>query len=132
MTEPTDLADRYGAPSAARRAVFIGVVVVLAAALAGWAGWATWSQSTPEVSSKLLSFEVAGEHSAIARVSIDLADGADATCTLRAYADDHTIVGELSFVPTGSGTTEQTVRTEREATSVELLGCTTPDQPRPR
>ena len=51
---------------------------------------------------------------------------------LRAYAEDHTVVGELSFTPERSGRTDQTVRTERRATSVELMGCTAEGQNRPR
>ena len=35
MSQPTDLADRYGAPSPRARGVLVGVVVVVAAALLG-------------------------------------------------------------------------------------------------
>ena len=58
-------------------------------------------------------------------------DGVVASCTLRAFAEDHTVVGELVFAPKG-GKSDQSVRTERRATSVELLGCTAPGQNRPR
>jgi len=133
VTQPTDLADRYGAPSSGRRAALVGVLVVVGAAFAGWVGWTYWSQSTPEVTSELMGFDVTSAHAAVAEVAVDLADGdVRATCRLRAYADDHTVVGELNFTPTASGRTEQTIRTEREATSVELLGCTAPGQTRPR
>ena len=54
-----------------------------------------------------------------------------ASCTLRAFAEDHTVVGELVFVPE-DGRSDQDVRTERRATSVELLGCTAPGQNHPR
>ena len=58
-----------------------------------------------------------------------------ASCLLRAFSADHSVVGELNFKVAGeSGTTlrKVTLRTEREATSVELIGCTTADQRRPR
>ena len=133
MRAPTDLADRYGVPSAGRRRALMAVVVVVAAAFLGWVGWTIWSQSTPEVTSDLIGYRVEDAHTATASVQVTLADdGVRASCTLRAYAEDHTVVGELSFSPDSSGRTEQTVRTEREATSVELVGCTAPGQNRPR
>ncbi len=133
MTTQTDLVDRYGAPAPWRRRVLLGASVALAAAFLGWLGWTIWAQSTPEVQSAMLGYDVVDEHGASATVRVDLADDdVEATCLLRAYAEDHTVVGELSFTPTASGRTEQTVRTERLATSVELVGCTAPGQNRPR
>jgi hypothetical protein len=44
---------------------------------------------------------------------------------------DHSVVGELTVaVDSGpaTSTVRSTVRTERRATGVELLGCTAPDQ----
>jgi hypothetical protein len=54
---------------------------------------------------------------------------------VRAIAADKSVVGELNFKIAGaSGSTlrEVKLRTEREATSVELIGCTTAEQSRPR
>ena len=133
MSAPTDLTDRYGAPSAGRRWALLAVVVVVVASFLGWLGWTIWSQSTPQVTSNLVGFRVQDEHTATASVQVKLADAdVEASCTLRAYAGDHTVVGELAFTPEASGRTEQTVRTERRATSVELVGCTAPGQNRPR
>ena len=133
MTAPTDLSDRYGAPSAHRGRVVLGVAVVLAAAFLGWLGWTIWAQVNPEVEAELVSFEVVDEHSATARVQVRLGDeDVEATCKLRAYAEDKVVVGELAFTPAGSGTSQQTIRTERRATAVELAGCTAPGQNRPR
>ena len=50
---------------------------------------------------------------------------------MRALAEDKTAVGELAFTPV-DGVNEVVIRTERRATRVEKLGCTSPDQPRPR
>jgi len=54
-----------------------------------------------------------------------------ASCLLRAYAEDHSVVGELP-VPVESGAPTRsvvaTVRTERRATAVELVGCSAPGQ----
>ena len=132
MPQPTAHADRYGAPSPLRRRVVIAVCVVVVAAFVGWLGWTIWDQSTPEVQSNLVGYDVVDEHAATAKVDVRLADDdVRASCTLRAYAEDHTVVGELVFTP-DEGRNTPTVRTERRATSVELLGCTAPGQNRPR
>ena len=51
-----------------------------------------------------------------------------ATCLLRAFAEDHSVVGELSFTPEygADQPLEETVRTERRATSLELIGLHRP------
>ena len=54
-----------------------------------------------------------------------------ASCRVRAFAEDHTTVGEISFTP-AQGRNDVEIRTERRATSIDLIGCTTPDQERPR
>jgi hypothetical protein len=133
-TDP--LADRYGAPSPARRRA-----VVLASGLVGllalvWLAWVIWFQSTPEVQSSLRSFEVVDSHTATADVTVKVrSEEVSANCLVRAFGEDHSVVGELNFeVERTSGTTrrEVTLRTERPATSVELIGCTAEGQPRPR
>ena len=65
---------------------------------------------------------------------VDLEDGVSATCVVRAYAEDHSTVGEIAFevAPAEGQRYEQQLRTDRLATSVESLGCTTTSQPRPR
>lgn len=133
MSAPTDLADRYGAPRPWRRRAVVGGCVVVAAAFLGWLAWTIWAQSTPEVRSELVGYHVRDEHAAEATVDVRLDDeDVRASCTVRAFAEDHTVVGELVFTPGGSGRSEQVVRTERRATSVDLVGCTAPGQQRPR
>jgi hypothetical protein len=133
VSAPTDLSERYGAAPVWRSRLVLGLVVVVAAAFLGWLGWTIWSQTHPQVQSNLLTYDVVDEHAARADVLVQLAaPDVQAACTLRAYAEDHSVVGELQFEPTASGRSERTVRTERRATSVELLGCTAPGQNRPR
>jgi len=127
----SDLADRYGAPSRWRRTVTVGVAVALAVVSLGWLGWTVWFHSTPAVTSDLVSFDVTNDHETLARLDVELGDGVEASCRLRAFAEDHTTVGELAFTPV-DGTNEVVIRTERRATTVEKLGCTAPGQPRPR
>ncbi len=128
----TDLADRYGSPSPWRRPVTIALVAALAAVGLTWLVWVAWFHGTPEVRSEVVSFEVTSDHEVAARLDVRLSDDdVDATCRLRALAEDKTAVGELAFTPV-DGDNDVVIRTERRATSVEKLGCTTADQPRPR
>jgi hypothetical protein len=134
--KPDALADRYGAPSPRRRQVVIlasGVVGVLALA---WLAWVAWFQSTPEVQSSLRSFHVVDSHTVEAAVVVKPSSrDVSANCLVRAFGEDHSVVGELNFKVSGrSGQTRRqvTLRTEREATSLELVGCTAAGQSRPR
>ena len=125
------LADRYGRPAPwRRRAVLVGSGVLGVVALA-WVAWTTLFHATPEVSSELVGWEVVDDHSVSARIEVVLRGEPEATCAVRAFAADHTTVGEASFTPV-AGRNDVVVRTERRATSVESVGCTTPDQQRPR
>jgi len=129
------LPDRYGAPAPWRRRILVAASVALGLAFLGWLAWTAYAHSTPAVESDLVTYSVDGEHEATARVAVSLKDpDVRATCLLRAFAEDHSVVGELSFTPEygADQPLEETVRTERRATSLELIGCTAPGQSRPR
>ncbi|KQY64629.1 MULTISPECIES: DUF4307 domain-containing protein [unclassified Nocardioides] len=126
-----DLSERYGTRRPRQRLFVVVVCAVLAIAFLGWLGWVMWFHSTPEASSDLSTYSVVDQHKVEVVVQVHLSDDADATCKVRALAGDHVTVGEQNFTPT-DGRNEVSIRTEREATSVELVGCTTPDQDRPR
>lgn len=127
----SDLAERYGASPLWRRHLIIGMSCVLAVVSLSWLLWTASFHSTPAVSSELISFDVTSDEETIATLQVKLEDGVGATCRVRAYAEDHTSVGELAFTPVG-GDNKVVVRTERRATTIEKLGCTAPGQPRPR
>jgi hypothetical protein len=127
----TDLADRYGVPSPVRRRVLVVTIAAVAAAALAWLAWTAWFHASPEVESELTSYDVVDDGSASAVVTVSLAEDVVASCRIRAFAEDHSTVGELAFEPV-DGRNEVTLRTERRATSVTLLGCTSPGQPRPR
>jgi hypothetical protein len=135
VTTSDALTERYGAPAPWRRRVTIATSVVVALAFLGWLAWAAWAHADPEVDSDLVGWSVQGEHAATVKVSVHLHDAdVRARCLLRAYAADHAVVGELSFVPRYADPQPlvERVRTERRATSIELVGCTAPGQPRPQ
>ncbi len=135
VTSQDALAGRYGPPSPWRRRALLGGCVAVAAVFLAWLAWSAFVHATPEVESDLESFEVVDDHTATAVVAVDRRDDdVAATCLVRAFAEDHTVVGELSWSPAGDAqqSDDVTIRTERRATSVELVGCTTEDQSRPR
>ena len=127
----TDLTDRYGAPSRLRRPAWIALATALAVVGLGWLGWTMWFHTNPEVTSDLVTYDVTSDHEVAARLDVRLGDGVEASCRLRALAEDKTAVGELAFTPV-AGANEVVIRTERRATSVEKLGCTAEGQSRPR
>lgn len=103
-------------------------MVFVAAASLGWVIWVILFHGRPLVRADLVSFRVDGQHSAEATMTVvrRTAD-VDASCLLRAQAEDHSIVGELNFSVDSTApatvTLTKSIRTERKATSVQLLGC---------
>ena len=135
MSSADTLAERYGVAAPWRRRVLLVGAGLLAALFLGWLGWTVWSHGTPEVTSELETFSIDSDHATTAVLVVSLADEeVEATCTLQALAEDHSVVGELVFTPDPSlGRRQvQEIRTERRATSVQSLGCTAPGQNHPR
>jgi len=135
VTTPDTLTERYGAPAPWRRRVIWATTAVVGVAFLVWLAWAAWAHTDPAARSNLVGFEIEGEHSVTAKVSVRLRDAdVDARCLLRAYAADHAVVGELSFTPEYGAPQPlvETVRTERRASAVQLIGCTAAGQPRPQ
>ena len=129
------LAERYGGPRRARRMMLLVLVGVLVVAGLGWVAWAAWFHSNQPIRGRIVSFETVSPHEVRARVDLDVADpekgtgtGTETTgtCLLRATAVDHSIVGELNVrVEEIDPDTDPwiSIRTEREATTVELVRC---------
>ena len=133
----SDLAQRYGThPTRTRPLVVAGVVTLAAVALA-WLVWTILFHGRPLAQSELVSFEVNDKHSAVATLTVvRRTENVEASCLLRATAADHSIVGELNFTVASAEeatvTLTKKIRTEREATSVDLLGCVADEQSRRR
>lgn len=135
MTSPDPIAERYGVPSPWRRRALLGGCVALAVVFLGWLGWTAIVHASPEVESELVFFEFPDQHTATATVAVDRSDDdVVASCRVLAIAEDKSTVGELSWTPDGEATRryEVVIRTERQATAVDLVGCTTDDQARSR
>ncbi len=112
------------------------LVAALLVSAAGFLGWTVLFHGDPEVRSQLTTFDVVSDHEAQALFQVVREHRTtEAVCRLQALAEDHAVVGEVTL-PVVDGPEEQAVplsiRTERRATSVTSLGCTTPGQPRPR
>lgn len=132
---PTTLAERYGAPTPWRRRALWIASGALAATFLVWLGWVTAFHSSPAVDSELVSFDLADQHTATALVDVKVGDDASGVdCLARAFAEDHSVVGELSFAPGPDDPVRMqiTIRTERQATSVEVVGCQADGQTRRR
>ena len=135
MSAQDTLAERYGVAAPWRRRALVGGCALLVLVFGTWVVWTVYEHATPVVTSELETFDVLDDHAATAVLVVSLdSDGVRATCTLRALAEDHSTVGELTFTPDpGLGQRQvQTIRTDRRATSVNSLGCTAAGQDQPR
>jgi hypothetical protein len=133
----TDLATRYGTERPTRRRLLVAGASVLGLVFLGWVAWAALFHGRPLASSELVGFEIVDQHTATATVTVDRrTTDVEASCLLRAQAADHSVVGELSFevgpAQPETATLTRTVRTEREATAVEVVGCIADGQPQRR
>ena len=132
----SDLAYRYGLPGRTNRVVAGFLVGALLVSAAGFLSWTVLFHGDPEVQSQVTTFDVVSDHEARAVLQVVRENRTtEAFCRLQALAEDHAVVGEVAL-PVVDGpeaqTRELTIRTERRATTVASLGCTTAGQPRPR
>src|SRR4051812_2634277 len=132
----SDLATRYGTQSRARRPVVVGLVVLVAVSGLAWLLWVISVHGRPQVTSEMVGFEVEGQHAVQARFTAVRRDAdVTASCLLRASAEAHSVVGEDTVPVTGARTNRgvsASVRTERLATTVDLVGCPAPGQKQAR
>lgn len=131
------LEERYGTSGPARNKGVVALAVVVVAAALSWLAWAMLEQGRPDAQSALVGFEADGPHAAVATFDVVRRDAdVEASCLLRAFSADHATVGEANVVVGPGGPERQrlteTVRTERQATSVEMVGCVTEEQRRRR
>lgn len=128
MSSQADLADRYGVPSPRRRRwLFAGALAGLAVVI-GFLLWVAFFHGNPGATSSLVGYDLVDDHTVTARVQVTLRDDVEeADCLVRALSEDKAAVGELSFDGV-DGINDVTIRTERRATAVEVVGCTVEGQ----
>lgn len=123
----TYLDDRYGRHKSPYAGVLkVGLALVMAAAVA-WLLYAAWA-STPPLDAGITSYNVVSDHELHIKVSYRADAGVDGRCQFRATSADHNVVGERSISLQElreAGGDWLVIRTERRATMVELLGCST-------
>jgi hypothetical protein len=127
------LADRYGRRPDGRRfplALVVGLVVGVPFLI--WVAWVWWTYSTPAVQSTDRNFTIVDAHLVRADIEVTLRDDArHPSCRIQAIAEDKTAVGSLQFTPV-DGANHVEIPTERQATAIELVGCTADGQNHPR
>lgn len=130
-----DLNARYGRAGRRRRPLVIGGLGIVVLAGLVWLVWAAWVQSNPAVTSQLQGFDIVSATSAKATMTVDRTKSVEASCRLQAKAADFSIVGELTVTVPADAPRHQVLpvalTTQRSATTVVLVGCTTADQHRP-
>jgi hypothetical protein len=131
----TDLDARYGRTKHGRRPLVLGAIGSVALIALVWLVWVAVVQSTPSVSSRLLGFKVASPTSVTATFQVERSKNIEASCRLQAKAADFSIVGELTVTVAADSprrqTLDATLTTQRDASAVILVGCTTADTHRP-
>ncbi len=131
-----DVSTRYGRTNPVARRIFAVISILFVSLALVWLAWAMWFQSTPDVQSDLQGFDIISDHATRARIVVELdSPEIKANCLVKALGADHSTVGEVNFKVTG--TTKRMVhtidiRTERRTNAVELVGCSTERQQRPR
>jgi hypothetical protein len=126
---------RYGRTGRSRRLLLIAGVAVVAVAGLVWLMWAAFISSNPPVSSRMIGFKIESATSATATIQVDRSKSVEAQCRLQAKAADFSIVGEVTVTVAPDSPRQQTINagltTQRAATAVVLVGCTTADAHRP-
>lgn len=120
------MVQRYGGARPGRRRAAVLVVGALAVVFLAWLGWTAWYHSTPPVRGGLVSFTIDSDRQVTATYDARVRNSSSqGSCLLRATATDHQTVGETTVPVTSDGRYRVSFRTERRATSVELVHCAT-------
>lgn len=123
--------ERYGTRDPRRRVLLIAATTVLAAVFLGWLAWAALFHATPALDASVTAYDVVDTHEVRVKVDARFAgDDVAGSCLLRATASDHNIVGELNVSADDLRELEGrwiSLRTERRATTVELVRCSERD-----
>jgi hypothetical protein len=129
VTDRTEITEpRYGVARPRRRRLAVVLGFVFAAALAAWAIWAAMAKGNDPIDADVTAYQVLSSHEVQVRVDAHIHDATTkATCLIRATAEDHTVVGELTLTADelrAAAGDWIAVRTERRATTAEVATCT--------
>ncbi|WP_203589998.1 DUF4307 domain-containing protein [Streptomyces sp. SID13031] len=126
---------RYGRTGRSRRGLMLVSIGTVALVALVWLLWVAFIQSNPPVSSRLIGFKIASATSATGTFQVDRSKSVEAQCRLQAKSADFSIVGEITVTVPADSPRQQsldaTLTTQRAATAVVLIGCTTADAHRP-
>jgi len=121
------LDERYGRRAGSRTLGMRVAVGAVVAVLLGYLMWTAWFHSQPTLSGKLRTYDVISPHEVRVTLDVFRPDGVAATCTLRAQASDHSVVGEdevlVAAGEPGTSSLTTVLRTDREATSISVVDC---------
>jgi hypothetical protein len=122
------IADRYARRPSAGRTSLLAAGALIAVLLVGWVAWVAWDHGHPKVNSAMDSWTITSPNAVAITVAVKVYDaGSHPVCSARAFASDHSTVGQLQFTPI-DGRQTVTIQTEREATSVDWIGCSADGQ----
>lgn len=89
-------------------------------------GWSLLFHSSPAIDAEVTRYDVVDDRLVKVQIEVRIADDARGSCLVRATAEDHTPVGDLNLTETQLRDREGEwieLRTERRATTVELVRC---------
>ena len=119
--------ERYGTSGPRRRRVIVIATTVLAMVFLSWVAWVAIFHANPAIDSQVHSFDPVNAHQVKVRLDTRFRnDRVRGTCLVRATARDHSIVGERNLSAAdlrAAGTGWIPIRTERRATTVEVVRC---------
>ena len=120
--------ERYGTVSPRRRTVVVVATTVLAMVFLTWLAWVAIFHADPALDAEVTSFDPVDAHQVKVRLDTRFRDDdVRGSCLVRATARDHTIVGEANLSAAdlrAAGSGWIPVRTERRATTAEVVRCT--------
>lgn len=122
--------ERYGVRDPRRRVLLIAATSVLAVMFLAWLAWAAVFHSSPAIDASVTAFDVVDTHEVRVKLQARLDDDVEGDCLIRATASDHTNVGERHVSAAelrAQGGEWISLRTERRATTVELVRCSERD-----
>jgi hypothetical protein len=128
----SDLQQRYGTPSWARRRTLIVISSVVGALFLGWLTWVIVERSDPAIEAEVQSFDVVSAHEVQFKIEVRFRDDkVQGSCLFQATAADKTPVGDLNLTvaemraaTAGNKKRWISLKTLDKATTVVQSGCT--------